>query len=145
MVIDASGGAAVACIGHGNRRVAAAMGAQAGRMAYAHTRFFTSEPAEALADILLAHEPGELTHAFFTSSGSEAMEAAVKLARQYFIERGQPQRTRFIARRQSYHGATLGALSAGGLHGAPGAVRADPERRVQQGLALLRLSPSGAE
>lgn len=114
VVIDASGGAAVACIGHGNRRVAAAMGAQAGRMAYAHTGFFTSEPAEALADILLAHEPGGLTHAFFTSSGSEAMEAAVKLARQYFIERGQPQRTRFIGRRQSYHGTTLGALSAGG-------------------------------
>ncbi len=114
VVIDASGGAAVACIGHGNQRVAAAMGAQAGRMAYAHTGFFTSEPAEALADILLAHEPGGLTHAFFTSSGSEAMEAAVKLARQYFIERGQPQRTRFIGRRQSYHGTTLGALSAGG-------------------------------
>ena len=113
-VIDGSGGAAVACIGHGNRRVAAAMAAQAGRMAYAHTGFFTSEPAEALADMLLADEPGGLTHAFFVSSGSEAMEAAVKLARQYHIERGQPGRTRFIARRQSYHGATLGALAAGG-------------------------------
>ncbi len=98
-VIDGSGGAAVACIGHGNRRVADAIGRQAGRMAYAHTGFFTSEPAEALAEELLAHEPGGLTHAFFVSSGSEAMEAAVKLARQYFLEIGQPGRTRIIARR----------------------------------------------
>ncbi|GAC1347663.1 MAG: aspartate aminotransferase family protein [Acetobacteraceae bacterium] len=113
-VIDGSGGAAVACLGHGNQRVAAAMAAQAGRMAYAHTGFFTSEPAEALADTLLAHEPGGLTHAFFVSSGSEAMEAALKLARQYFIETGQPRRTHVIARRQSYHGNTLGALAAGG-------------------------------
>ncbi len=113
-VIDGSGGAAVACIGHGNKRGAAAMAGQAGRMAYAHTGFFTSEPAEALADLLLADEPGGLTHAFFVSSGSEAMEAAIKLARQFFIETGQPGRTRFIARRQSYHGTTLGALSAGG-------------------------------
>jgi len=88
VVIDGSGGAAVACIGHGNQRVAAAMADQAGRMAYAHTGFFTSEPAEALADILLADEPGGLTHAFFVSSGSEAMEAAVKLARQYCLEIG---------------------------------------------------------
>jgi adenosylmethionine-8-amino-7-oxononanoate aminotransferase len=114
VVIDGSGGAAVACIGHGNKRVAAAMAEQAGKMAYAHTGFFTSEPAEALAEILLAGEPGGLTHAFFVSSGSEAMEAAIKLARQYFLEIGQEQRTRFIARRQSYHGTTLGALSAGG-------------------------------
>ena len=113
-VIDGSGGAAVACIGHGNKRVAAAMAEQAGRVAYAHTGFFTSEPAEALADLLLADEPGGLTHAFFVSSGSEAMEAALKLARQYFVEIGQPERTRFIARRQSYHGTTLGALAAGG-------------------------------
>ncbi|HWK46219.1 MAG TPA: aspartate aminotransferase family protein [Stellaceae bacterium] len=113
-IIDASGGAAVACIGHGNRRVADAIAAQAGRVAYAHTGFFTSEPAEALADILLEDEPGGLTHAFFVSSGSEAMEAAIKLARQYFIEIGQPSRTRFIARRQGYHGTTLGALGVGG-------------------------------
>jgi adenosylmethionine-8-amino-7-oxononanoate aminotransferase len=114
VVIDGSGGAAVASIGHGNARVAAAMAAQAGRMAYAHTGFFTSEPAEALADLLLANEPGGLTHAFFVSSGSEAMETALKLARQYHVETGQPGRTRFIARRQSYHGTTLGALAAGG-------------------------------
>ncbi|MDT7952035.1 MAG: aspartate aminotransferase family protein [Acetobacteraceae bacterium] len=114
VVIDGSGGAAVACIGHGNARVAAAMAAQAERMAYAHTGFFTSEPAEALADFLLADEPGGMTHAFFVSSGSEAMEAAVKLARQYAIEIGEPGRVNIIGRRQSYHGTTLGALAAGG-------------------------------
>ncbi len=113
-VMDASGGAAVACLGHGNRRVAEAIGRQAARMAYAHTGFFTSEPAEALAELLLAEQPGGLTHAFFVSSGSEAMEAALKLARQYFLERGEPQRTQFIGRRQGYHGTTLGALAVGG-------------------------------
>ena len=113
-VLDASGGAAVSCLGHGDRRVAEAIAAQASRLAYAHTGFFTSEPAEALAEFVLDGEPGGLTHAWFCSSGSEAMEAALKLARQYCIEVGQPQRTRFIARRQSYHGNTLGALAAGG-------------------------------
>lgn len=113
-VIDASGGAAVACLGHGNARVAAAVGAEAAKLAYAHTGFFTSEPAEALADLLVGHEPGGLTRAFFVSSGSEAMEAALKLARQYHVETGQPRRTHFIARRQSYHGNTLGALAASG-------------------------------
>ncbi len=135
VVMDGSGGAAVASIGHGNARVAAAMAAQAGQMAYAHTGFFTSEPAEALADLLLADEPGGLTHAFFVSSGSEAMEAALKLARQYHIERGQPGRTRFIARRQSYHGTTLGALSAGGHV----ARRAPYEPMLSQ--AFSRVSP----
>ena len=113
-VIDASGGAAVACLGHGNARVAAAIGAQAAKLAYAHTGFFTSEPAEALADLLVGHEPGGLIRAFFVSSGSEAMEAALKLARQYHLEAGQKQRTHFITRRQSYHGNTLGALAASG-------------------------------
>lgn len=113
-IIDASGGAAVACLGHGNRRVADAIAAQAHRIGYAHTGFFTSEPAEALADLLLGAEPGGLSHAFFVSSGSEAMESALKLARQYFLERGEPRRTHFIGRRQSYHGNTLGALASGG-------------------------------
>jgi adenosylmethionine-8-amino-7-oxononanoate aminotransferase len=113
-VIDASGGAAVACLGHGNRRVAGAIGAQARRLGYVHTGFFTTQPAEELAELLLQDEPGGLTHAFFVSSGSEAMESALKLARQYFVERGEPNRTRFIARQQSYHGNTITALSAGG-------------------------------
>lgn len=113
-VIDASGGAAVACLGHGNRRVAEAIGRQAATMAYSHTGTFSNQPAEDLAEILLANEPGGLTRAWFCSSGSEGNEAAIKLARQYFLEIGQPQRIRTIARRQSYHGTTLGALAAGG-------------------------------
>jgi adenosylmethionine-8-amino-7-oxononanoate aminotransferase len=113
-VIDASGGAAVACLGHGNKRIAEAIGKQAAAMAYAHTGTFISQPAEDLADIILQDQPGGLTHAWFCSSGSEGNEAALKLGRQYFMEIGQPQRTRFIARRQSYHGNTLGALAAGG-------------------------------
>jgi adenosylmethionine-8-amino-7-oxononanoate aminotransferase len=113
-IIDASGGAAVACLGHGNARIAEAIGRQAAMMAYAHTGTFISQPAEDLADIILCDRPGGLTHAWFCSSGSEGNEAALKLARQYFVEIGQPQRTRFIARRQSYHGTTLGALAAGG-------------------------------
>jgi len=113
-IIDASGGAAVACLGHGNRRIAEAIGRQAAAMAYAHTGTFSIQPAEDLADIILGDEPGGLTRAWFCSSGSEGNEAAIKLARQYFLEIGQPRRTKTIARRQSYHGTTLGALAAGG-------------------------------
>ena len=112
--LDASGGAAVSCLGHGHPQVIAAIQRQAGELAYAHTGFFSSEPAEALADELVGHEPGGLAWAYFVSGGSEAMEAALKLARQYFLEIGQPRRSRFVARRQSYHGNTLGALAAGG-------------------------------
>ncbi|WP_426610250.1 aspartate aminotransferase family protein [Bradyrhizobium sp. McL0616] len=113
-VIDASGGAAVSCLGHQHPRVIAAMAKQASTLAYAHTAFFSSEPAEALAEALVGHDPGGLAYAYFVSGGSEAIEASIKLARQYFIERGEPQRQHFIARRQSYHGNTLGALAAGG-------------------------------
>ncbi len=113
-ILDGSGGAAVSCLGHNHPRVVAAVAAQVARHAYAATTFFSSEPAEALADILLEHEPGGLSHAYFVSSGSEGVEAAVKLARQYFLEIGQTQRCHFIARRQGYHGNTLGALAAGG-------------------------------
>jgi adenosylmethionine-8-amino-7-oxononanoate aminotransferase len=113
-ILDASGGAAVSCLGHQHPRVLEAMARQASKLAYAHTSFFSSEPAEALADKLVGHEPGGLGYAYFVSGGSEAIEAGIKMARQYFIEIGQPQRQRFIARRQSYHGNTLGALAAGG-------------------------------
>ncbi|MDE5440042.1 aspartate aminotransferase family protein [Bradyrhizobium sp. CSA207] len=113
-VIDASGGAAVSCLGHQHPRVIAAIAKQASTLAYAHTAFFSSEPAEGLAETLVGHEPGGLAYAYFVSGGSEAIEASIKLARQYFIERGEPQRQHFIARRQSYHGNTLGALAAGG-------------------------------
>ena len=113
-IIDGSGGAAVACLGHGHPKVIAAIKAQLDSLAYAHTALFSCGSAEALADVLVGRAPGGLTHAYFCSSGSEGNEAAIKLARQYFLEIGQPRRTRFIARRQSYHGNTLGALSAGG-------------------------------
>src|SRR5215211_4783730 len=113
-ILDPSGGAAVSCFGHHHPRVLEAMSRQASKLAYAHTSFFSSEPAEALADKLVGHEPGGLAYAYFVSGGSEAIEASIKLARQYFIESGQPQRQNFIARRQSYHGNTLGALAAGG-------------------------------
>jgi len=113
-VLDASGGAAVSCLGHGHPRVIEAIQKQAATLAYAHTSFFTSEPAEALAEELVGHEPGGLANAYFVSGGSEAIEAALKLTRQYFVEIGQPGRGNVIARRQSYHGNTLGALAAGG-------------------------------
>ena len=112
--LDASGGAAVSCLGHGDRVVIDAIKAQLDRLAYAHTGFFTSEPAEALADLLIAHAPEPLDRVYLVSGGSEAVEAALKLARQYFVEKGEPQRGRIIARKQSYHGNTIGALSAGG-------------------------------
>ena len=112
--VDASGGAAVSSLGHAHPDVLAAMHAQLDRLAYAHTSFFTTEVAEALADHLAARAPGDLRQAYLVSGGSEAVEAALKLARQYFVEIGQPERTRFVARRQSYHGNTLGALAVGG-------------------------------
>ena len=112
--IDASGGAAVSCLGHGNKRVIEAIKRQAEDLAYAHTSFFTSKPAEELADRLIAEAPKGLSHVYYISGGSEGVETALKLARQYFVEKGQPQRRHFIARRQSYHGNRLGALAVGG-------------------------------
>ncbi|MCD6681268.1 MAG: aspartate aminotransferase family protein [Burkholderiaceae bacterium] len=112
--LDASGGAAVSCLGHGHPDVRAAMHEQIDRLAYAHTSFFTTEVAETLADVLVEDAPEGIGHVYFVSGGSEAVEAALKMARQYFVELGQPQRRHFIARRQSYHGNTLGALAVGG-------------------------------
>jgi adenosylmethionine-8-amino-7-oxononanoate aminotransferase len=116
--IDASGGAAVSCLGHAHPDVIAAMHAQIDTLAYAHTSFFSTAVAEELANMLVAGAPDGLntpeSKAYFISGGSEGMEAALKMARQYFVDRGEPQRTRFIARRQSYHGNTLGALAIGG-------------------------------
>ncbi|MEM9639701.1 MAG: aminotransferase class III-fold pyridoxal phosphate-dependent enzyme, partial [Pseudomonadota bacterium] len=111
---DGSGGAAVSCLGHGDPDVIAAIQEQVAQLAYAHTSFFTSDPAEELADRLVDAAPGDLDKVYFVSGGSEAVEAALKLARQYFVEIGQPERRHFIARRQSYHGNTLGALATGG-------------------------------
>jgi adenosylmethionine-8-amino-7-oxononanoate aminotransferase len=112
--IDASGGAAVSCLGHSHPRVIEAVRRQVQDLAFAHSSFFTNEPAEALADHLIARAPAGLDKVFYVSGGSEAVEAALKMARQYFVEIGQHERRRFIARRQSYHGNTLGALSVGG-------------------------------
>jgi hypothetical protein len=111
---DGSGGAAVSCLGHSDPEVIAAIKSQLDDMAFAHTSFLTSQPAEALADLLIAHAPEGLDRVYFVSGGSEAVEAALKLARQYYVEIGQPQRSKVIARRQSYHGNTLGALAVGG-------------------------------
>lgn len=112
--LDASGGAAVSCLGHGHPDVLAAMHVQIDRLAYAHTGFFTSEVSEALAEQLACSAPAGLDQVYFVSGGSEAVEASLKLARQYFVEIGQPERTQFVARNQSYHGNTLGALAVGG-------------------------------
>ncbi|QFT60744.1 Adenosylmethionine-8-amino-7-oxononanoate aminotransferase (plasmid) [Sulfitobacter sp. THAF37] len=127
---DGSGGAAVSCLGHSNDRVRAAIKAQVDQLAFAHTGFFTSEPAEELADLLIANAPGDLDRVYFVSGGSEAVESAIKLARQYHVENGAPQRRHLIARRQSYHGNTIGALSAGG----------NAWRRQQFGPLLVEMS-----
>ena len=128
--LDGSGGAAVSCLGHGDTAVTEAIKAQLDKLAFAHTGFLTSEPAEALADLLIAHAPGRLDRVYLVSGGSEATEAAIKLARQYWVEKGEPQRARLIARKQSYHGNTIGALSAGG----------NEWRRAQFGPLLLDVS-----
>ena len=112
--IDASGGAAVSSLGHGHPDVIAAMHRQIERCAYAHTGFFTTEVAEELAGRLAAGAPEDLSGVYLVSGGSEAMETALKLARQYWVEMNEPKRRLFLARRQSYHGNTLGALAVGG-------------------------------
>jgi hypothetical protein len=112
--LDASGGAAVSCLGHSHPGVISAIKQQLDAIPYAHTAFFTNEPLETLADVLIESAPAGLQRVYFVSGGSEAVEAGLKLARQYAVERGEPQRRHVIARRQSYHGNTLGALAAGG-------------------------------
>ena len=112
--IDASGGAAVSCLGHGHPAVTQALHQQLDKLAYAHTGFFTTEAAEKLGDRLIEDAPKGMSHVYLVSGGSEAVEAALKMARQYFTERGETGRRHIIARRQSYHGNTLGALATGG-------------------------------
>jgi adenosylmethionine-8-amino-7-oxononanoate aminotransferase len=111
---DASGGAAVSCLGHGHRDVIDAMHKQIDTLAYAHTGFFTTDVAERLADHLVSRAPEGFNDVYFVSGGSEAMEAALKFARQHFVERSEHERSLFIGRKQSYHGNTLGALAVGG-------------------------------
>lgn len=112
--LDACGGAAVSCLGHSDREVIDAIKGQLDRLPFAHTSFFTNNPMEALAAELSEGAPAGIERVYFCSGGSEAVEAALKLARQYFVEIGQAQRSHVIARRQSYHGNTLGALATGG-------------------------------
>lgn len=114
---DGSGGAAVSCLGHAHPEVIEAMIRQLRELEYAHTSFFSSEPAERLAEVLCRHSPTELSRVYFVSSGSEAVETALKMARQYHVERGEPSRRHTLARLQSYHGNTLGALAIGGHRG----------------------------
>ena len=112
--LDSSGGAAVSCLGHNPRSVISAVKKQVSELAYAHTAFFTSQPAESLATKLIAYSNNLLDRVYFVSGGSEAIETSIKLARQYFIEVNEPKRINFIGRKQSYHGNTLGALAASG-------------------------------
>lgn len=112
--LDASGGAAVSCLGHSHPVVTRAIKDQIDTLPFAHTSFFTADVIEELADTLVADAPGDLDRVYFVSGGSEGVEAALKLARQYYLEKGEPQRAHIISRRQSYHGNTIGALSAGG-------------------------------
>lgn len=112
--LDGCGGAAVSNLGHNHSRVKQAVMSQLEAVPFAHTGFFTSRPSEQLADLLCQLAPDPLNHVYFVSGGSEAVESALKMARQYFVETGRPERSQFIARRQSYHGNTLGALSVGG-------------------------------
>lgn len=107
--LDASGGAAVSALGHSDPEVRAAIKAQVDRIAYAHTAFFTTEAAEGLAALLCRRAPAGLDRVIFVSGGSEAIEASLKVARQYFVETGELRRGKFIARRQSYHGNTNAA------------------------------------
>lgn len=112
--LDACGGAAVSCLGHSDQALREAIKEQVDRLAYVHSGFFTTEPMEALADDLIEHAPDGFSHVYFVSGGSEAVESALKLARQYCLEIGQTNRQIVISRRQSFHGNTLGALAAGG-------------------------------
>ena len=111
--LDGSGGAAVSCLGHGHPKVVAAIRDQAGKVAFAHTAFFTNEPSEELANWLCERAPGKFGRVAFVAGGSEAVEASLKIGRQAHIENGGHKRTLFRGRPQSYHGATLGAMSIG--------------------------------
>ena len=117
--LDACGGAAVSSLGHDNAKVREALKAELDNIAFAHSGFFTNQPAEELAQFLIDRAPKEtgLGRIMYLGSGSEAMEAALKLARQYHLERGEPKRSNIIARAPSYHGNTLGALATGGHAG----------------------------
>lgn len=120
-ILDACGGAAVAILGHGNTEVAAAVANQMSKVSYVHTLSYGTNSSEDLARCILERVDGDFDHglvkAFFVGSGSEANDAAMKCARQYWFEKGETQRTIFVARRQAYHGNTIGAMSVSGMAG----------------------------
>ena len=113
--IDATSGAMVSNIGHGNERVLAAMRAQMEKATFAYRLHFENAPAEELARLTAAKMPEGLDRVFFVSGGSEAVESAAKLARQWAVATGQPERWKIISRYPSYHGSTLGALALTGM------------------------------
>ena len=143
-ILDAcSGGAGVACLGHGVRELADAAARQAGRISYVYNHHFTNQPQETLAERLLALAAPELARVRFVSGGSEANEAALRLARSYHVERGDEDRWRVVSATPSYHGATLGTL---GLTGNAG-LRSPYERyltpQLHLGAKAWRSDPSG--
>lgn len=112
--LDGCSGAAVSCLGHSDVSVINAIKDQLDKLAYAHTSFMTSEPTEKLAEMLVNKAPDNIEKVYFLSGGSEAVETALKLVRQYYLEKNEPQRKNIIARYQSYHGNTLTTLGVGG-------------------------------
>ena len=137
--IDASGGAAVSCLGHGHPDVLAAMHAQLDKLAYAHTSFFTTQVAEELGDDLVAHAPAGISHVYFVSGGSEAIEAALKMARQYFVEKGEPRAPALHRPPPELSRQHAGRAGGRRQRMAPQAVRAAADRDAPR-LALLRVS-----
>ena len=139
--LDASGGAAVSCLGHNHPRIVAAVREQIGRLEYIHTSFFTNEPSEALAQALVDLAPPGFGHGrvAFLGSGSEAIEAALKLARQYFVECGEPSRGRFHLAPRELSRQHAWRASGWRACGTPEALCADPDRDVAD-RAMLRLS-----
>ncbi|MFN5779352.1 MAG: aspartate aminotransferase family protein, partial [Novosphingobium sp.] len=112
--LDAASGAGVSCLGHSATRVADAIAAQAHTMPYLYNAYFTTDAVERFAEALVAATPAGLDWVYPGSGGSESMDGALKLALQFHNENGEPGRTRFISRRQSYHGCTIGALGVSG-------------------------------
>ena len=113
--MDGTSGAGNVILGHGNKRIAAAMAEQAGTLAYCFSAFHTNRPARELSQRIAALAPGDLDCVYFVSGGSEGIETALKIARQYHLQQGNKQKYRVIGRWRGYHGATLGALSATGM------------------------------
>lgn len=116
--LDASaGGAGMLSLGYSHPRVVEALNAQSAQLAFIHGAIFTTEPLEALAEELVAQAPEGLDRMFFVSGGTEGIESALMMARQYAVEIGQTGRHRIIARKNSYHGSSLASFSVGDAHG----------------------------